>query len=193
MKTDRVPFSGGKRAGRGGLVGARVAFAVAALLLALSAAGCGYRFGETKSRLSRQVKRLAIPVFVNETDIFALEEVFTGSARRTFADGGAFRLVPASEADYRLLGRIVRAEDAVSTRRRATGGPHAATREISVRLEVSLVDAGGFVFRKAGLSDRGGAFGAETYADHLENRDDRLRRLADDMTQRAYNELAEGF
>ncbi len=95
--------SGNRRRGGSRFV-LRRALALAALVAAL--AGCGYHLARPGNNLPQGIRRLAVPVFKNETMEPAIEAQLTDQLRRRFTESGWVRLTAVEEADALLVGSI---------------------------------------------------------------------------------------
>lgn len=74
--------------------------AAAALLLA----GCGYSL---RGSLPAHIRTVAVPIFVNKTQVPAVENVLTSAVVEAFTTSGRLRVVRPEEADSILEGEIV--------------------------------------------------------------------------------------
>jgi hypothetical protein len=80
--------------------------AVAALVLAVLVAGCGYTVG-LGGNLPSHIKSVAVPIFVNGTQQPAVENFITAAVVNAFVTSGRLKVVPVSQADSILQGEIV--------------------------------------------------------------------------------------
>ena len=110
----------------------------AAMVLALSAAGCGYHLRGTGSALPPQIKTLSVPVFKNQTTRFELDVKLTRAVINELVARGKVAVLPdPAAADAVLEGEI--------TGFRAvpigfTGGDQADRYNIIVTAKVTLKD-----------------------------------------------------
>src|SRR3954463_1790046 len=84
---------------------------ILALLLALSAAlvlttCAGYQLGASKPHQMVNVKKLAVPTFLNETLEPRLEVLVTNAVIKKLQSDGAYQIVPREEADAVLIASI---------------------------------------------------------------------------------------
>jgi len=84
----------------------RTAFLLLAVL-ALSAAGCGYRFSGEGPGPRPGLHRVAIPLFENDTAEPGLETLFAGELRREFLTRGSMEATSEGEAEAVFRGRVV--------------------------------------------------------------------------------------
>jgi outer membrane lipopolysaccharide assembly protein LptE/RlpB len=76
----------------------------ASLLLAV---GCGYHFSGEGAGPRPGLKRIAIPVFENETAEPDLGSLFAGALRRQFMQRGGMVVVPSEQAEAVFKGRVI--------------------------------------------------------------------------------------
>lgn len=86
----------------------RKALGLVAVLSVTSAAGCGYSLAGRGSFLPTYVKTIGVPLFVNNTQVFEVEQRLTEAVRREFIGRGKYKVLPeAAGADAVLVGQIV--------------------------------------------------------------------------------------
>ncbi len=73
------------------------------LLVALAAAGCGYRAGYT---VRRDIDKLSVPIFKNDTFYRGLELTLTSEVLSAVEKRTPYSITDSSEADAILVGRI---------------------------------------------------------------------------------------
>src|SRR5215471_8016423 len=81
-----------------------------ALLLALN--GCGYHTAGKASHLPADVHVLAVPTFVNQTQVFKIEQIMTRDVVREFISRTRYQVTSESggSADATLKGTVVSAQ-----------------------------------------------------------------------------------
>lgn len=100
---------------------------------------CGYHVAGTGERLPPDVKTIAVPVFVNQTPRFRIEQKLAAAVTRQFIERTKFRVTPnPSQADAVLKGTVKDARAGVVTFDLQTG--RASTLQIQVIASVELVD-----------------------------------------------------
>lgn len=78
-----------------------------AVLLAVMTSACGYSLAGRGSFLPEYVQTIAVPIFVNNTRVFEVEQRLTEAVRREFIGRGKYKIVPdAAGADALLKGEI---------------------------------------------------------------------------------------
>lgn len=114
------------------------------LLVMLAAiAGCGYHAAGHSSRLPDNLQVLAIPMFINQTQTYRVEQLLTREVVREFIDRTHYRVIHESDdsADATLKATVVSAQTAPLTYDPQTGRISSAL--VTVSLKVSLVQRGG--------------------------------------------------
>lgn len=107
------------------------------LLLSL---GCGYHLAGKGERLPPDVKSIAVPIFVNETPRFRIEQKLAAAVTRELIERTKFQVTPnPAQADAVLKGTVKDARSGVVTFDLQTG--RATTLQIQVVAAVELVDA----------------------------------------------------
>lgn len=132
----------------------RALFASILCLIALIA-GCGYHVAGRASALPASWNTVAVPIFVNRTPTYRIEQRVTNAVIHEFLSRTKYRVIPdETGADAVLRGEITDIQ-AVPLLFDATSG-HVNTFLVTVKLKVSLVDEeskktvyhdGNFVFR----------------------------------------------
>ncbi|MDP8222356.1 MAG: LptE family protein [Candidatus Lernaella stagnicola] len=97
-----MPKQGGDRSQAGSR------FLLAALLLVIAAAGCGYHLARPGNNLPPTIRRVAVPVLENQTMEPGLEALLTDQLRRRFAESGWVRISAVDDSDAVLLGKVVK-------------------------------------------------------------------------------------
>jgi outer membrane lipopolysaccharide assembly protein LptE/RlpB len=120
--------------------------AFSALLLTLLLCGCGYHTAGHASRLPAGVHTIAVPVFINQTQTYRIEQVLTRDVVREFVSRTHYQIVNDSgrTADAVLKGSVISAQAAPLTYDAQTGRISSAI--VTVSMKVSLSDHQGRVF-----------------------------------------------
>lgn len=120
---------------------------VLGLLLAVFVllSGCGYHTAGHSSRLPEDLHVLAIPMFVNQTQTYRVEQILTRDVVREFVDRTHYRVVTSGEkdADATLKATVLSAQTAPMTYDPQTGRISSAL--VTVSLKISLVERDGHV------------------------------------------------
>ena len=117
-----------------------------ALVLAACAtsAGCGYHTAGTANLLPRDLRTLAIPAFVNQTQTYSIEQVLTAAVVQEFTTRTKYQITAdPSSADAVLRGTVLASQTTPLTYDSQTG--RAATVLVIVRMNVALSDRNGRV------------------------------------------------
>jgi outer membrane lipopolysaccharide assembly protein LptE/RlpB len=119
-------------------------FTALLLALALFATGCGYHT-TPRGGAFPQVKTLAVPTFINQTQTYKIDQVLTSAVVRELTTRTQYHLVTgnSADADATLKGVVLQTQSAPVTYDSATG--RASTSLVTVTIKVSLVDRKGTV------------------------------------------------
>lgn len=82
-------------------------FVLLALLSVLTASGCGYSLAGRGSFLPADIGSVGIPLLVNRSTFFDVEQVLTEKIRSEFIGRGKYRVLPEATGDTVLSGEIV--------------------------------------------------------------------------------------
>ena len=124
----------------------RCARALLALaIVSLLVSGCGYHAAGRASRLPSELRTIAVPGFVNQTQTFRIEQQLTGAVVREFISRTQYRIANEENdsADAVLRGTVLSTELAPVTYDSETG--RASSALVTVTVKVSLVDRKGKV------------------------------------------------
>ena len=116
------------------------------LLAALATLGCGYHTAGHATRIPASVRTIAVPVFVNQTQTYRIEQVLTRDVVREFLARTHYQIAndAGQSADAVLKGTVVSAQAAPLTYDAQTGRISSAV--VTVSMKVSLVDHTGHTF-----------------------------------------------
>lgn len=165
-----------------------------AMAIFIALAGCGYHTAGNSSRLPESLRVLAVPTFVNQTQTYRVEQLFTRDVVREFVDRTHFRVVndPGDSTDATLKATVISAETAPLTYDPQTRRISSAL--VTVSLRVSLVERGGrtlfenpnYVFREQYQvsSELNSFFAEETPA---------LQRMSRDFARTLVSDILEAF
>jgi len=100
---------------------------------------CGYRVAGRGERLPPDIKTIAVPIFVNQSSTFRIEQKLAAAISREFLERTRYRITPnPSGADAVLKGTVKDVRSGVITFDLATG--RASSLQIQVTAEVKLED-----------------------------------------------------
>jgi len=109
-----------------------------AVLLAVVSSACGYSLAGRGSFLPEHVQTIGIPIFLNNTKVFEVEQRLTEAVRREFIGRGKYKIVPdATGADAVLKGEI---SSITLTPTSFTAQRQATRYAVSVLIKVELRD-----------------------------------------------------
>jgi hypothetical protein len=117
---------------------------IAVIFLAFT--GCGYHTAGQATRLPPNARIIAVPMFVNQTQTYAIEQVLTRDVVRELVARTHYRVVNDSgqSADLVLKGTVVSALAAPLTYDAQSGRISSAV--VTVAMKVSLADHRGRIF-----------------------------------------------
>ena len=171
------------------------ALALAVLLLCMPAfTGCGYHVLGQANRLPPDMHVLAVPVFVNQTQTYALEQVLTRSVVREFVNRTRYRVVVKSDnsADATLKGTILTAQSAPLTYDPKSGRISSA--EVTVTMKVTLVDhSGRILFENPNYSFRQQYQVSQEVSSFFKEETPALLRMSQDFARTLVGDILEGF
>lgn len=167
---------------------------VVTLLAVAATAGCGYHVAGRASELPSDWHTLAVPIFVNHTAGYRIEQRVTNAVMHEFIARTKYHILPSEDgADAVLHGEITDIE-AVPLLFDATSG-HVTTMLVTLKFKVSLVDEtskkvvyrdDNFVFRNeyqvSGEVDR-----------FFQEEDPALGRMSRDFASDLVSRVLEGF
>lgn len=112
---------------------------------ALVLAGCGYHTAGHAVKLPTSVHTIAVPIFVNKTQSYRVEQILTAAVVREFTTRTQYRVVssPGPDADATLRATVLQTGGYPITYDSVTG--RASSGLVAVTVQVSLVDKQGRV------------------------------------------------
>jgi outer membrane lipopolysaccharide assembly protein LptE/RlpB len=156
--------------------------------------GCGYHTAGQANRMPPDMHVLAVPVFTNQTQTYALEQLLTRQVVREFVNRTKYRVEVKQDptADATLNGVIVSAQSLPLTYDPQSG--RISSSEVTVTMKVTLTDRSGrvlfenpnYVFRQQyQISQQVNSFfKEETPA---------LMRMSQDFARTLVSDVLEGF
>ncbi len=170
---------------------------LAILLLVIgSLSGCGYALAGRGSSLPATVKSIGIPLFVNSTPIYDLEQTLTQRVRLEFIGRGKYQVVPdATGTDAVLNGEIT----SVALQPTAFNAQQQASRyAITVVVKVTLKAADKTLYENPGLTFRDeyevtNSASSADVGQFLGQNKDALDRLSTDFARSVVSTILEAF
>jgi outer membrane lipopolysaccharide assembly protein LptE/RlpB len=109
-------------------------------------AGCGYHTAGHATRLPASVRTIAVPMFINQTQTYRIEQILTRDVVREFLARTHYQIAndAGQSADAVLKGTVISAQAAPLTYDAQTGRISSAV--VTVSMKVSLIDHSGHTF-----------------------------------------------
>jgi len=109
-------------------------------------AGCGYHTAGHATRLPASVRTIAVPMFINQTQTYRIEQILTRDVVREFLARSHYQVTSdaGQSADAVLKGTVISAHAAPLTYDAQTGRVSSAV--VTVSMKVSLIDHNGHTF-----------------------------------------------
>lgn len=167
----------------------------AVVLAAISlTTSCGYHVMGRASHLPADVKVLAVPMFVNQTQSYRIEQVLTQDVVRELLARTNYRVVTgdSQSPDATLTGTVLSAQANPLTYDAQSGRISSAM--VTVTMKVSLVDRSGRVlFENQNYSFRQQYQVSREVTSFFEEGTPALQRLSQDFARTLVSDMLEGF
>jgi outer membrane lipopolysaccharide assembly protein LptE/RlpB len=163
-------------------------------LLLLLGTGCSYHTAGHSVQLPENVRTIAIPAFVNETNSYRIEQALTASVVREFTTRTHYHLINAASesADATLRGTVLSTSASPLTYDTTTG--RAASVLVVVSIRVSLADRQGKVlYQNPAYLFREQYEVSQDLNSFFEEDSPAVRRLAQDFARTLVSNILEGF
>lgn len=164
------------------------------LNLALCTSGCGYQVAGRGDRLPPDVQTIAVPMFVNQTARFRIEQRLTSAVTRELIERTRFHLTPEpARADAVLEGTVKDVRAGVVTFDLNTG--RATTLQVQVTANVKLIDrhTHKVLFTNPNYTFREQYQVSQNTATLFEEDQAALDRLSHDVARTLVTEILENF
>jgi outer membrane lipopolysaccharide assembly protein LptE/RlpB len=165
-----------------------------ALLAGLFSTACGYHTEGHNITLPDNVKTIAVPVFVNQTETYKVEQVLTAAVMRELVTRTHYHVIsqPGPEADAVLHGTVLSTYFAPLTYDSQTG--RVASVLITVNLKVVLTGRQGKVlYQNPSYLFREQYQVSRELTSFFEEDSPALERLSNDFARTLVSNLLEGF
>jgi outer membrane lipopolysaccharide assembly protein LptE/RlpB len=167
---------------------------VLALLLSVFGAGCGYHTARHAVTIPDNVRTIAIPAFVNQTQTFKIEQMLTAAVVKEFVTRTHYHVINqlTDDADAALHGTVLATYTTPLTYDSRTG--RAASILVVISMKVSLLDKRGKV-----LYENPSYLFREQYEvprdvnSFFEEDTPAFQRLSRDFAQTLVSNILEGF
>lgn len=155
--------------------------------------GCGYHTLGHSARLPQDMNTLAVPIFVNQTQTYKIEQVLTRDVVRELLGRTHYRVVTnANGSDATLRGTVLTAQSTPLTYDAQNGRISSAL--VTVTMKVSLVDHSGRVlFENQNYSFRQQYQVSREVTSFFEEGTPALDRLSRDFARTLVADILEGF
>jgi outer membrane lipopolysaccharide assembly protein LptE/RlpB len=116
------------------------------LLAAITTLGCGYHTAGHATRLPASMRTIAVPMFINQTQTYRIEQILTRDVVREFLARTHYQITndAGASADAVLKGTVISAQASPLTYDAQTGRISSAV--VTVSMKVSLIDHNGHTF-----------------------------------------------
>lgn len=164
------------------------------LLAALATLGCGYHTAGHATRIPASVRTIAVPVFINQTQTYRIEQILTRDVVREFLARTHYQIAndAGQTADAVLKGTVVSAQAAPLTYDAQTGRISSAV--VTVSMKVSLVDhAGHTFFENQNYTFRQQYQVSREVTSFFEEETPALQRMSQDFARTLVGDILEAF
>jgi hypothetical protein len=155
---------------------------------------CGYHVAGKGDRIPPDVKTIAIPIFINQSPRFRIEQLLSGAITREFIERTKFDITPdPAHADAILKGTVTGVSTGVVTFDLTTG--RASTLLIQVIANVELVGShsGKVLFANPSYVFREEYQISQSSPSLIEEDQPALKRLSQDMARTLVTDILENF
>lgn len=157
-------------------------------------AGCGYHTAGHATRIPASVRTIAVPVFVNQTQTYRIEQILTRDVVREFLARTHYQIAndAGKSADAVLKGTVVSAQAAPLTYDAQTGRISSAV--VTVSMKVSLVDhSGRTFFENQNYTFRQQYQVSREVTSFFEEETPALQRMSQDFARTLVGDILEAF
>jgi len=165
-----------------------------AVLLSVLATGCGYHTAGHTVTIPDNVRILAIPAFVNQTQTFKIEQMLTAAVVKEFVTRTHYHVINqiSDDADAALHGTVLASYTTPLTYDSQTG--RAASVMVVISMKVSLLDKRGKVlYQNPAYLFREQYEVPRDLNSFFEEDSPALQRLSRDFAQTLVSNILEGF
>jgi outer membrane lipopolysaccharide assembly protein LptE/RlpB len=174
-----------------------IPFLLATILLmtiALTLAGCGYHTAGHATRLPASVRTIAVPVFINQTQTYRIEQLLTRDVVRELIARSKYRVAneTGESADATLKGTVISAQASPLTYDAQTGRISSAI--VTVSMKVSLTDRDGHtLFENQNYTFRQQYQVSREVTSFFEEETPALQRMSQDFARTLISDITEAF
>jgi outer membrane lipopolysaccharide assembly protein LptE/RlpB len=173
---------------------ARNAAALLLLLMIVGFSGCGYHTAGHAVRIPASVHTIAVPVFINQTQTYRIEQILTRDVVREFVSRTHYRIEndSGSAADAVLKGTVISAQASPLTYDAQTGRISSAI--VTVSMKVSLADHQGRIFfENPNYTFRQQYQVSREVTSFFEEETPALQRMSQDFARTLVSDILEAF
>ncbi len=160
----------------------------------MALAGCGYHTAGHATRLPASVRSIAVPMFVNQTQTYRIEQILTRDVVREFLSRSHYQVVnnPGESSDAVLKGTVISAQAAPLTYDAQTGRISSAV--VTVSMKVSLADHSGHIlFENPNYTFRQQYQVSREVTSFFEEETPALQRMSQDFARTLVSDIMEAF
>jgi outer membrane lipopolysaccharide assembly protein LptE/RlpB len=187
----QLTYSNGPRAAHLRKSPIRIGFV---LLLALTLTACGYHTAGHNVTVPENVKTLAIPAFINQSQTYRIEQMLTAAVVREFTTRTHYQILHSESdaADATLHGTVLTTTASPLTYDSQTGRAESVL--VVVSMKVSLVDRDGkILFQNPSYIFREQYQVSQELSSFFEEDSPAMGRLSRDFAQTLVSNVLEGF
>jgi outer membrane lipopolysaccharide assembly protein LptE/RlpB len=156
--------------------------------------GCGYHTAGHATRIPASVRTIAVPTFINQTQTYRIEQIFTRDVVREFLASTHYQIAndAGQSSDAVLKCTIISAQAAPLTYDAQTGRISSAV--VTVSMKVSLVDHSGHtLFENPNYSFRQQYQVSREVTSFFEEETPALQRMSQDFARTLVGDIVEAF
>jgi outer membrane lipopolysaccharide assembly protein LptE/RlpB len=164
------------------------------LTIALTLMGCGYHTAGHATRLPASVRTIAVPVFINQTQTYRIEQLLTRDVVRELLARSKYRVAneAGESADATLKGTVISAQASPLTYDAQTGRISSAI--VTVSMKISLTDRDGHtLFENQNYTFRQQYQVSREVTSFFEEETPALQRMSQDFARTLISDLTEAF
>jgi outer membrane lipopolysaccharide assembly protein LptE/RlpB len=164
------------------------------MTIALTLVGCGYHTAGHATRLPASVRTIAVPVFINQTQTYRIEQLLTRDVVRELIARSKYRVAneTGESADATLKGTVISAQASPLTYDAQTGRISSAI--VTVSMKVSLTDRDGHtLFENQNYTFRQQYQVSREVTSFFEEETPALQRMSQDFARTLISDITEAF
>jgi outer membrane lipopolysaccharide assembly protein LptE/RlpB len=155
--------------------------------------GCGYHLAGTGSSLPAHIKTIGVPIFINNTQGYQVEQKITNSVIDVLIRRGKYRVVAQSENVDALLKGTITSVSLVPTTFTADGRANQYSVIISAKVTFSDVIDKKIIFQNPGFIFRGQYDIDQNEVVFFDRQSEAIDEIAKDFAESVVSAILEGF